>query len=718
MKTDKQVIEYVKKCRKEWERNGSAQRTNTRQCRAFVSGDYSEYVDKIQFSTPTGDKKRVTVRINKVEPYVSAVVGFFIQNREQAKYLCRMTLDGNDQQKQIRTVMQSMYAKYSNGLRQYLRENANADQVESQQDRDQISCGLGVVETALTYGEGFASRSKNGEVSMTCHDLDTFWYDASARAAGLLDARFMSVRKEFYRDDALQLFEDSKEGDFQTNETDSDSDEYEYDPNLGSYDRVKYDWASKDDGMINVDFFQWYEVEPYWRAENPMGTLQNPESVQAAFNELQMIAQEFPDDPDFDPADEILSYGEDVRKRLKESFGDFLDDEEFRRKCFYTAVMSGEKLFRQFKSEHQDGFSLKVKTGKWDAKQKIWIGIVNSMMEPQKYYNKAVTELLFIIAANSKGGVIIEEDAVEDIEEFEDQYAKTDAACVVRSGALANGKVKDKRSPHQPTGYEQIIQLADAAIPDSSGIDKNFLGSNENQEVAAQLDRQRIRRVKAILAIFVDAQKLYEKEHARLMLDLMRIWAQNNRGELFHIIGESGAKEYIVISDDKLSAEFDVIIENAPVTQEERQLLADKLTAIGDKLVMAQDTVTAKQFYAFAAKYMSLDFDDLQEIRKLLVPDAQEVDPAYVQQLEQMVQQLQSQITQVEVLKKAAETDKIKAETKKTLEELPDVRAGVHQKAADTAKKLQEAEKVDVETKILVKTGGKPQTKQPDRAST
>jgi len=69
--------------------------------------------------------------------------------------------------------------------------------------------------------------------------------------------------------------------------------------------------------------------------------------------------------------------------------------------------------------------------------------MVNPMMEPQKYKNKALTEMMFTIAANSKGGVMIEEDAVEDIADFESKWAKTDAVIRVNSwriGCWKNSK--------------------------------------------------------------------------------------------------------------------------------------------------------------------------------------------------------------------------------------------------------------------------------------
>ena len=707
MKSDIQIVEQLKKHLKQSNRNLGKQRENTKICRAFYAGDYMEYTDKIQIATNTGQKKRITVQINKIKPYVNAVKGFLAQNRRKPNYLASM------QQEQA----QMFFSKYANTLSEHLRGRMNADQVETQQDGDMLMIGLGVVETAMTYGEGFASRSANGEIIMGCVDLDNYWYDSEARETNLLDRRYDGVTKKYHIDDALDLFSDSQEGDFEDVAPDTVGD-YQQKSDIGAYDRSKYDWSDKQEGMVNIHFYQWYDIEPFYRADNPVASLQNPQSKMAAMMELEAIAQEMQDD-DFDPKADILAFSAETKARLEDSFGEFIKPEEFRRKVFYSAVCSGDKCFTKFKSEHQDGFSRKVKTGDYDAKNKIWTGMVNSMMEPQKYYNKALTELMFVIAANSKGGVIIEEDAVEDIEEFEDQYAKTDAVCVVRQGAISGGKIKDKRQPFQPTGYEQIIQIADVSIADVSGIDRTFLGSSENGRETAMLQRQRIRQIVSTLACYVDSICLFSKEHARLMLDLMRVFAKNNRGALFPIM-ENGVAQFIEISEDKLAVDFFITIEESPVTPEERQEMADKLTAIGDKYLLAQQVDKANAFYALAAKYMALDQDDIQKITGILMPEGEQIDPALVKRLIEENQALKNEMTKAQVDNVNAMTRKTMQDTVKSMTEaelnkakLADVRAGVHKKAADTTKVLEDAEKTSLENNFTKKNPEKmfqPQT--------
>lgn len=694
MLTSEKVVKRLKKDLKESNRNLGKQRDNIRKCRAFIAGDYMEYTDKIQFATMTGQKKRVTVQINKITPYLDAVTGFFAQNRRKPNYIARMQ----------KSMAQQIKSKYTNALSEYMRRRMNADQVETQQDGDMLGCGLGVTETAMSYGDGYASTNPNGEAQMECVDIDTYWWDSAARQTGLLDRRYDGVTKRYHVEEALKLFKGSEEEDFEAPGTTEARTSYEYQGDIGSYDRIKYDWADKKEGMVNVHFYQYYDIEEFFRADNPCAALKNPESVQRAQMELQAIAQEVADtDEDFDPAADILSFNSETKELLDAAFGEFIQPESFNRKVFYTCIASGEKCFKHVKSEDQKGFTRKVKTGKYDPKNKIWIGMVNSMMEPQKYYNKALTELIFIIAANSKGGVLVEEDAVEDIEEFEDEYAKTDAVILVRPGALSGPggpKLKDKRQPFQPTGYELIVQMADQAIPDAGGVDRTFLFSAENPNDTAQFHRQRIRQVVAVLACYADSISLCQLEHARLMQTFMRIFAQNNRGGMFHIMGQGGV-DFVQISEDHLADEYDVIIEEAPVTPEERQDTADRLNNMADKLAAVGDVQTAKQLYALAARYMAMDSDDVQSITEILTPQEQQVSPQQVQMLMQKIQLYESAMTQAQLEKVKAETAKLESDAALNQAKIPDLRAGVSKKAAETAHTLEEAHGKNLETKII-----------------
>lgn len=701
MKTDKQIAEQCRKHKAISLRGLSSQKANIAKCNAFEAADYMDYTDKIQFTDQNGKKKRARVQIPRIRPFVDGIVGSFVQNRKKPKYSAR-----------VRNVMlQESASKYVNFTSEYLRKNMNADQVETQQDYDLIRTGIGAIETAMTYGEGRATRGTNGEPEMMNLDLANYWWDPKSRQTGLLDRRWDGYDEQRDLDEAKSLFTNSDDEDFEADGPSGSDGDYEYQDGMGSYDRIKYDWADKKENLVNITFYQWYDIEKYYKAVNPVLSMQNPEAQARSMMEMETIKSEVPDDEDFDPRAEEICFGKEVHAKLMKVFAGFLEPIDFNRKVFYTAVLSGDKVFKKYRNKYQDGFTRTVKTGKYDHKNNIWVGVVNSMMEPQKYYDKLLTETMFIIAANSKGGVIVERSAIEDVDEFSDQYAKTDSVCVVEDGAISGGKIQDKRTGYQMTGYEQIITLMDKSFNDVTGVDPTFLGDSANKLETALLHRQRVRRTFAVLATYADTVSLYQTEHARLMLDMMREYAQNNRGALIPILGEGGAQEFFDLSEDKLMFEYGVELSEAPVTPEEREEMAKTLTAMGDKYLSAMQFPKADACYALAAKYMNIDPDDLQQLTNV-ISGGPAPDPAYVKQLEEENATLKNQITQSQVNNTNADTQKKTMEAAKIEAQIPEVRASVHQKAADTTKKLEESQKTEVETEILKRTGGKPQQGQ------
>lgn len=652
MQSKFQISQKFKKNKSATMRALQNQYQNTRECQAFYAGDFMQYKDRVQFTDVSGVKRKAMVQFNKVKPYVNAVKGFAAQNRRKAKYAARIQGD----------VLQEKYSTYANALSDYIRDNANADQIETQQDGDMFINGYAAVETAMTYGLGQSTTDPNGQIIMGRLDPLLVGWDPAAKGINLLDSRWVFYQKDFDLDEAMDLFDDKDEEDFEVASADDGMDDngYEWYARGGRYNKIKetnVDWADEKQKMVKVFFYQWLEYETFYRAHSPVAALKNPIAIQAAQEQLDIIAQEMNDPADddmfqFDPRAATLTFDDKVKARLVEVFGEYIQPFEFKRKVFYTSVISGDHVFTAYRSPCQQGFTIKFKTGDYDSKNKIWTGMVNSMKEPVLYYNKALTELMFIIGANSKGGVMYEKGTIEDIQSFEAKYAKTDANVEVMEGALAEGRIQPKRQPYQPNGYEQIIQLSNDSIPDVNGIDRTFLGSSENKDETGILQKRRIKQVVSTLACYFDSITLYSKEHARLLLDFMRTYAANNDGGLFRIIGQNGRDEFVQISSDKLVNEYDVTIQEAPQSPEDKQELAAIINQMAQMLLSVGDVSTAKVLLAYGIKCLPLDQIDIQQITQVLQPQSPQIDPAYVQQLQQQLQAVMSDVTQADVKEK------------------------------------------------------------------
>ena len=688
MKSDFEIAKRWKKDLKSTKDGLSRQYRNTQDNQAFYAGDIIDYWIGAQSTDQFGVRKRAMVQINKVKPYVNAVKGFMAQNRREAKY--EACINGNK--------IQELYSDYANGMRKYVRARTYADQKETQQSGDMLICGYGAIETAMSYTNGQSTTDPNGQIIMGRLDPEMVGWDPFAKEPNLLDSRWCFYEQIYDLDDALDLFQDAKDDDF---EDASDDDlaggdgGYKFYARGGRYNKIKetsLDWSDQKSSKVKVYFYQWYEYETFYRADNPLKQVQDPRLAAILMMHLEAMAQEMNQDQQdmfaFDPKSEILTFDKEIKEKLLKLFPQ-MEAYEYRRKAYYSAVISKEHIFTKYRNPSQQGFTVKFKTGDYDSKNKIWTGMVNSMREPALYYNKALTELMFIIGSNSKGGVLVEEDAVDDMQKFEQQYSKTDAVVVVASGGLE--KIREKKSPYAVTGYENIIQLAANDVNEVTGIDKTFLGSSENKQETGLLQARRIKQVCSTLACYFDSDTLYQTEHARLLLDFIRIYAENNDGGLFSILGENGRTQFLQISKDKLVAEYDVTIQEAPQGPEEKLEFAQTLTAMGDKLLTI-DPATAKAIYGVAVKNLPLEHADQQQLLQLLIPPQGQINPQMVAKMQQQLQQLMSQATQTQLAEVASKANANNARALLDKAKIPEVAASTTLKNTEAVTKVHETQ--------------------------
>lgn len=707
MESDSEIAKLVKKQSNQSKRGLGVQYDNTILTQSFYNDSQSNYSDWIQFGEENGRRRRAQVNFQKIQQNVDAVVGFMAQNRRQAKFLARINQDEQQQ----------LYSRNMNALYTYHRENTNSDQLESKQDLDLVVNGYGAIETDLSYIVGNATTDPNGQIIKVRLDPMRVYWDSNARAANVMDARFCGYFNDYELKDALDLFQGSKEDDFEP-VSDSGVDDkagYVYNPWGGLYDKIKLDntveWSAKSEDMVRVYNHQYFKYETFYKCKNPLYVATDVYTALHAKMRLDIIKSGLksysPDGItagdmfDFDPTAEELIFDSATKSKLVAEFGDLIDPVGFKRKCFYTIVISGDHVFSKFKSICQQGFSIKFKTGNYNERGKYWIGMVNSMIEPQKYYNKALTELMFTIAANSKGGVLVEEDAVEDIADFEGKWAKTDAVIKVASGAISGGKILQKAQGAVPTGLEGILQLSDAAIA-ANGVDPAFLGQTNDNETGV-LYKRRIRQIISKMWWVADAITLYQKEDARLHLDLIRVWIENNAGQWLHITGKDGSDQFMQISEDMMAPDYDVSIQEGAQTPEDKSETSSLIGSMADKYLGAGNQQVAGTLYAEAIQMLPIDGDIKNRLSAVLVPNQQMIPAA---QAQQAIQQLQQQIQQLQSVMTQAQVDELKSKTAVNMAKVPEIQAATHEKVTSSMKNIEDAHQKNIETQVIYKHAG------------
>lgn len=704
MKSKSDIAKLFEKQKKQAKRGLSNQYDQTILTQTYYANDDSSYQDYVQFVDDLGRRRRALVNFQKIQQSVDSVVGFMAQNRRQAKYIAHINQDQ----------AQQLYSRNMNALYTYHRDNMNADQIESRQDLDLVVNGYGAIETDLSYLPSKVTRDPNGEILKVRLDPMNVYWDPSARAPNITDSRYCGYHDDYDLKEALSLFQNSKEEDFEfvSDKDSEDQSGYVFNPWGGLYDKIKLDnsveWSAKEEEMVRVYNHQWFEYETFYKAKNPLYSINDIMTAMHAKMRLDIIANGIktngPEDIDprdpfqFNPTAPELVFDEATKRTLIQEFGDAIDPVSFKRKVFYTCVVSGKHVFHAFKSISQQGFSVKFKTGKYNERGKYWIGMVSAMIEPMRYYNKAVTEIMFTIASNSKGGVYVEEDAVEDIQDFESKYAKTDAVIMVASGALAAQKIQDKTRPAMPTGLENILMLCDQAIQ-QNGVDPAFLGQTNPDETGI-LYKRRIRQIISKMWWVADAITLYQEEDARLMGDLIPVWVENNSGQWIRITGQDGSDEFAVISTDMLAPEYSVTIQEGAETPEDKAETAQFIGSMADKYLSIGDAARAGALYAEAVELMPLDGDVKSRLSQTLVGDNQTVPLAQYQQVMQQLQMAQSVMTQAQV-------DEIKSKAALNYARVGETGASTREKGAGALQRLEDARQTNIETAIIKKHGAR-----------
>lgn len=654
------------------------QHNQAREAHLYNAGDEALYRAGIQEKTAKNQ-----VVFSKIKPFVDAVAGFMIQLRRKPEYLARIM----DQESQ------EDYSSYMNSVSDYLRENANADNIESRQDREMLITGYGAVDTNITY-----EKNPDGEVESEVLRFSDFFWDPQADEPNMMNARWLYRRKAFGIDEALKRFKGSKKQDFASYDPDKDTGYY-YIPG-GQYDKIAPE-GTKEEDLVEVIYYQYWALEKYYRAENPLfsddidpatASLLAQMMVNVKNNRAEVSNPNEQEDVfEFDPFAEFLTMTPTVRSDMRllfERFGLEVEEQEYLRKTYYTVILSGTTIFKHFKSPDQQGFTIKVKTGNYDPVKRVWYGMVAGMINPARYANKALSEILYVIASNSKGGVMYEESAVDDPARFEQQYATTKAAVRVNDGAISNGKIQPKATAALPTGYENVYQAANEALDQTSGISREFLGTSPNTQVSALLESQRINQVIATLAGYFDAISLFQKEQARLMTTYIHMLAENSQGRLVALIGQDGARRYEALSTDRLMDEYDIDISEAPNTPTQRQETAKVVIELADKLFQAGQNI-----YPTVIDYIpGLKQSDKQKIKETIQPDPQTVAAA---------QQAESQQRAMDMAVQESVANAQDAKAQKDLAEIDRIRAQVDETLAKTVKLLEEANQKVIENQAI-----------------
>ncbi len=316
--------------------------------------------------------------------------------------------------------------------------------------------------------------------------------------------------------------------------------------------------VSEDGGFIDTSIgsvkrykiahFQYWVLEPYYKVADPLSGRVIEMDV-ARFKQAQKMLESI--NPD------IKLQGVKLKRRK------------------YMQAFVGRNVLSHGPAPCKDHFSWNCMTAKRDRAKGYWYGLVRAMKDPQVWANKWMSQILHIMNSNAKGGAFFESGVFTDQRKAEQDYAKPNAMIEVKSGGLTQGKLQERQPANFPTGYQLLTEMAMSAIRDVTGVNLEMLGMREANQPGV-LEYQRRQAGLTVLAPIFNSLRRYRRARGKVMLYYITKFLAD--GRLIRIVGRD--KEQYVPLVAQADAKYDIIVDDAPTSPNQKEMVWQNLTHI------------------------------------------------------------------------------------------------------------------------------------------
>ncbi|HEX7765419.1 MAG TPA: hypothetical protein VF443_01815 [Nitrospira sp.] len=470
----------------------------------FIAGDQWLHDDleilKVQ--------NRPSITFNYSEKMIDAVVGAEVSGRQEVTYAPRELSDS------------PLTEMFTNAAK-WVADESNFEDEETEAFRDALICGLGWTHMRVSF-----DTDPDGMIVKDRIDPLMMLADPAAIKMGLQDRRFSFCNvwideKDFKRQwpEALIIEgDDSSTGNQGVQVVRTGQHYNEGEP------EVDQD-LHKD--QVQIRHYECVELLPYYRVF-PKG--QPPQD---------MTATEFAQ----------------VVKTLKENGVQYV---KMYKRTYYYAWFNGETMLEAGLSPTQEGFTYGCITGKRDRNNHTWYGLTRVMMDPQRWANKWLSQILHIINSNAKGGLLAEVNAFVDPKKAQDEWASPESVTLLNEGGLT--KVKEKQVVNYPTGLDRLMEFALSSLPQVTGINLEALGL-AGREQANVLEQSRKQAAYGLLAPVFNSLRNYRKQQGRVLFDLINTYISDGR---MIRIGGPESKQFIPLRHVDDAITYDIIIDQSP----------------------------------------------------------------------------------------------------------------------------------------------------------
>lgn len=530
--------------------------------KAYYRAIASDQWNVADYDQRIAEKKPCTT-FNNTSSLIRCISGYEIVNRSKIDYYARLpSVKNNNQVDMIGDVVQ------------YIQDDSGFFSESSYATEDVLVCGLGATVTEFDY---FNPNAAYGEVEEKRIFAGFLMYDNQTRGRNLnRDARWAGYIQPVASDWLDDLLEEKK------------GQTYDY---AGSFGVTASELISFWDSYTlvdNIDIiynYEWREPEKIWRCKNPFTPemLNDPRPLEGTNTTMgQFIAIAAARLDEELGADLMKGVWQFDRKQYKEYRNALSGITEVtgiplesqgqagERNKYYQARIARGCVIDWQESWCQSGFTITYKTGYFDERRNCFYGVMRDMLPIQQALNEAVSNYVTYLQAVPMGGQEIEIDAVENIKDYIKTRANAKEVTVYLPGGL--GKSRPKQTPQPIGGLTEFILFCKEQLAACVGLTADFIGSVESGNMSALLYGKIVRQSRLVLAPIMDSNTNYLRSKGAVYLDASKVLIENSNGMILRrMSGGKSEQDYESISTDALNGEYDIVVTDRPMTDDERQ---------------------------------------------------------------------------------------------------------------------------------------------------
>jgi hypothetical protein len=541
---------------------------------------------------------KIPVVFNLVSPTIDAVAGAEVGSRQQVQYFPRQTSN---------TGVDDVLTQGAD----WIMDECDGDQEDSEAFRDCLICGIGVTETRPD------ANLESNIIKERVDPLEMSW-DAASRKANFAEARYLRRRKPMSKEQFKALWPHAA--------PQGDNDLTSKKPVIVD-PAIRYD-GTNDEGSVNPDEvvvreYQWFDEEPRHLVAD---TQTNPAA--------SMIKAMYPNVPQQRGMPMLTpEQHDDLQATMPGA-----RTAQIKHRAYYRVFVAAGQVLEPVSPLEFEDFTYKAITGKRDRNKGTWYGLVRAMKDPQRWHNKLFSQILHIMRHNAQGGVQYEPGAILDIREFEASWADPARNTPVADGALSNpngARVQPKPTVAYPEGLDRLMEFSGGSIKDVTGVNPEMLGLADRNQPGI-LESQRKQQAFGILAAFFDSKRRYHRMQGRLLLKLIDLYLPADK--LVRVTGDDNDPKYVQMALQTDVANYDVIVDEAPAGPNQKIQTFQVLTQMIPLLQQAglpadvwADIVRYSPLPASLAEKIGGALLDKQKAEQQAAPQQQQMEQAHAQ---------------------------------------------------------------------------------------